>query len=146
MFWLELWNRVGRMGRRLDRLVAQWRAGTLPEPRERPSENGKRSDRVRKPSLSFPKGYGWLVARMPDIHQKLSDWELLLSHEESVRFLADVPAARKIVAVLERMLFVPPGKTVAKVKRDVAWPPPAWVEAVRGAQMVVGPTGRLEWL
>ncbi len=141
-----LWNRVGAMGRRLERLLTQWRAGTLPVPRARPSQAGNTPDRVRNPKISFPTGHGWLVARMPDVHQKIGDWQLMVSQEECARFLAEVPQARKIVAALERMLFVPPGKTVAKVKRDVAWPPPAWVEAGRGAQMVVGPTGRLEWL
>ncbi len=144
-FFRELWNRVGRMGRRLERLIAQWRAGTLPAPRAQDSEKGKRKDRVRSPKISFPEGHGWLAARMPDIHQKLGDWQLMVSQEECARFLAEVPQARKIVGVLARMLFVPAGKIAAKVQREVVWPPPAWVEAVKQAKMIVGPTGRLEW-
>ncbi len=145
-FFRLLWNRVGAMGRRLEKLIKQWQAGTLPKKRDCGSQAGKTQDRVRAPSITLPAGHGWLVARMPDIHQKLSDLDMLLSREECVRFLAEVPAARKIVGVLQRMLVVPPGKTLARVKRAAVWPPPAWVRAVDIAKMMVGPTGRLEWL
>ncbi len=145
-FFTALWNRVGRMGRRLERLIEQWRAGTLPKARERGSEKGKRADRVRKPKLNFPTGYGWLVARVPDIHQRIGSLELLLGQAECARFLTEVPQARKIVGLLEKMLLVPIGKTAAKFKREVVWPPPGWLGAAKQAQMVVGPTGRLEWI
>ncbi len=145
-FLRELWNRVGRMGRRLEKLLAQWRAGTLPQARARGSEAGQRAERVRAPGITLPETHGWLAARMPDIHQKLGDWQLMVSQEECARFLDEVPQARKIVAVLERMLFVPAGKKRATRKRAEVWPPPAWVRAVETAKMIVGPTGRLQWL
>ncbi len=145
-FFVELCNRLGRMGRRLEKLIQQWRAGTLPTPQTRESQAGKNPDRVRKPKLTFPKRYGWLAARVPDIHQRIGSLELLLGQEECARFLADVPQARKIVGVLERMLIVPIGKTAAKMKRAIIWPPPAWVEAVKQAHTTVGPAGRLEWI
>ncbi len=145
-FIREVWNRVGRMGRRLEILIQQWRAGTLPKMRVRPSRAGTDRDRARTPSITFPTGHGWLMARMPDIHQKLGDLAYLLSREECVRFLAEVPQARKIVSVLERMLLVPPGKKLATFERQLEWPPRAQMEAIRQAQMVVGPSGSLKWI
>ncbi len=145
MFFVALCNRVGRMGRRLERLLLQWRAGTLSVKRARASEKGMRTERVREESLSFPTGHGWLLGRVPDICQRIGSLELLLTQEECVRFLADVPAARKIMGVLERMLLPVAGKPVPKMKRAAVWPPLAWQRAVEQAGMQVGPTRRLEW-
>ncbi len=145
MFFIELWNRVGRMGRRLETLIAQWRAGTLPKARVQKSQAGEQKDRAPRTHLCFPQGRGWLLARVPNISQMIGPLEQLLTQEECVRFLAEVPAARKIVGVLERMLIVPPGKPAPKMKREVVWPPAAWLEAVRQAGMHIGPTGRVEW-
>lgn len=145
MFFVGLWNRVGRMGRRLEKLIALWQAGMLPKARVRESEAGARLDRVRTEHVSAPNARGWLHPRMAGAGQCAAMLETLLTQEECVRFLAEVPQARKIVGVLVRMLIVPPGKPVPTMKRALVWPPPAWQEAVRQAGMHIGPTGRIEW-
>ncbi len=145
MFFIALWNRVGRMGRRLEKLIALWRAGKLPKARVRPPQTGKNPDRVRQPHVSFPSGHGWLRPRAPEVAAYVGMLEMLLDREEIARFVDEVPQARRIVAVLKRMLIVPPGKIVAKLKRQEVWPPAAWVEGVKQSGMHVMPTGRLEW-
>ncbi len=145
MFFIALWNRIGRMRTRLEKLINQWRAGTLPKARVQKSQAAERKDRIRQKSLSFPQGHGWLLGRVPDICQRIGSLELLLTQEECQRFLAEVPAARKIVGVLERMLIVLPGKPVPTMRREVIWPPPAWQRAVEQAGMHVEPNGRLKW-
>ncbi len=144
-FFIELWNRVGRMGRRLEKLVNQWRAGTLPAPRARPSQAGERPDRVRNKALSFGTARGWLIPRVHDAAKFGAMLEALLTQEECVRFLVEVPQARKIVGVLARMLIPDPTKPPPKMRRAAVWPPVAWQEAVSQANMHVGPKGRLEW-
>ncbi len=145
MFFIELWNRVGRMGRRLEKLIAQWRAGTLPKARVLESQAGERRERAPRTHLRFPKAHGWLLPRAPEVAKYVALLETLLSQEEIVRFLDEVPAARRIVGVLQRMLIVPPGKAAPKMRREEVWPPLRWQETVRQAGMHVGSRGRLEW-
>ncbi len=146
MFFIELWNRVGRMRARLEKLIGQWQAGTLPKARMRESQAGATPERVRTPHLCFPSARGWLVPRVGDAAKFGAMLEPMLTQEECVRFLDEVPAARRIVGVLARMLIPDPGKPAPKMKRAVVWPPAAWQQAVSQAGMQVGPTGRLEWI
>ncbi len=143
-FLAQVWNRVGRMGRRLEKLLALWRAGMLPKPRERVSAAGRPSD-GRPKTFNPLTNHGWLLPRVRDAAKFGAMLETMLTQEEIVRFLDEVPAARRIVGGLKRMLIAPPGKPAPKMKREEVWPPAAWVEAVRQAGMKVGPTGRLEW-
>ncbi len=140
MFFIGLWNRVGRMRTRLEKLLVLWRAGMLPLPRERASRAGEpRDGRVK--TITMPSNHGWLLPRVRDAAKFGAMLEAMLTQEEIVRFLDEVPAARRIVGVLKRMLIVPPGKPVPTMQRAEVWPPPAWQEA----GMHLGPTGRLEW-
>ncbi len=146
MFFIALWNRVGRMRVRLEKLIALWRAGMLPKARVRGSQAGASPERVRTEKLTFPSVRGWLIPRVGDAAKFGAMLETMLTQEECVRFLDEVPAAKRIVGVLQRMLIPEQGKVPPKVRREVVWPPPAWQEAVRQAGMQVGRTGRLEWV
>ena len=56
-FWVALHTRIGRMGQRLERLIARWRAGTLPAPRA--SRAGEACASRALPALRFPTSKGW---------------------------------------------------------------------------------------
>ncbi len=144
MFFIGLWNRVGRMRRRLEKLIALWRAGMLPKARERASRAGQ-ANAGGAQTFRAPTNHGWLWPRMPQAGQYAAMLANMLTDEECARFVAEVPAARKIVNALERMLLPTPGKPAPTMKREQVWPPAAWQAAVRQAGMHVGPTGRLEW-
>ncbi len=143
-FLVAVWGRVGRMRTRLEKLIILWRAGMLPKRLVRESEAGLPSD-GRMKNFNMPTNHGWLIPRVRDAAKFGAVLENMLTQEEIVRFLDEVPAARRIVGVLKRMLIVPPGKPVPTMKREEVWPPAAWQEAVRQAGMHLGPTGRLEW-
>ena len=59
---LVVWGRLSRMAQRFERLVAQWRAGTLPQARGARA-SGSQAGRERKISdkPTLPDGPGWLV-------------------------------------------------------------------------------------
>ncbi len=143
-FLVAVWGRVGRMRTRLEKLIILWRAGMLPKPLERASVAGAPSD-GRVKNFNPPTQRGWLIARVPAAAGLGAGLESMLTEAECVRFLAEVPQARRIVRALHRMLVAEPGKPPPKLKRVEVWPPAAWQEAVRQAGMRVGPTGRLVW-
>ena len=57
---VAVWGRIARMRTRLERLVAQWRAGTLPKPRK---SVATRKTGTRKAGQKYPLAAGWLFAR-----------------------------------------------------------------------------------
>ncbi len=142
---VAVWGRVGRARVRLERLIALWRAGMVPKVRVRASRAGELRSAPEVQRVGLPSQRGWLIPRMQQAAMFGGMLEALLTQEECVRFLDEVPQARRIVRVLQRMLVVPPGKSPPKVKREMVWPPAAWQEAVRQAGMSVGPAGRLIW-
>jgi len=137
---VAVWGRIARMRTRLERLIAHWRAGTLPRPRT--SRAGEKRVSVRTPSL-LPTRAGWLPELVRDALAFRSQLEHLLSQEECVAFLAAVPQAGRIMRPLCRMLGI--GVTVARMRKsNQMWNAPA--PAVMPAGLVVGPDGRLMWI
>ncbi len=142
---VAVWARVGRARVRLEKLIALWRAGMVPVARQRPSRAGEVRSAPEVQRIGLPTQRGWLIPRMREAAMFGGMLETLLTQEECVRFLDEVPQARRIVRGLQRMLVVPSGKSPPKVKREEVWPPAAWQETVRQAGMHIGPGGRLVW-
>ena len=102
--------RLCRMLSRVERLVARWRAGTLPKPR--PSRAGK----PRKPSdlrspqegLKLPTGHMWLVKLVQETIQRSTQLEHLLTDAELITFLREVPQAQRLLRPLCRGLGLRP--------------------------------------
>ena len=139
-----VWGRIGRMGARLERLLALWRAGKLPKPR---TPRGPGITRISVPVERplCPTAPSWLVACVREAAAFGSQLEHLMGEAEFAAFLAEVPQARRILRPLCRMLGV--GVKAARVRaaRRVWTPPPPIRPAVMAAPtgLVLGPGGRL---
>ena len=137
---VAVWGRIGRMGVRLERLIALWRAGMLPTPRT--SRAGEKRDRVRAPDI-VPRAPAWLVTAVREAAPMGIYLEHLLTQEECVAFLAAVPQARRILRPLCRMLGVGVTARRAWKPRAVWQVPRVIVPAAAPAGLVMGPGGRL---
>src|ERR1035437_7089914 len=100
-----VWNRLSRMATRFERLIAHWRAGTLPSPR--PSRAGQPRKHTPKPTLptaparlAAPVGYT-AAGFGSQLQHALSDPEL-------AEFLAAAPQANRLLRPLCRMLGIEP--------------------------------------
>ena len=116
---VALWGRLARMGTRLERLVALWRAGKLPAARA-PRAVAARDRAARtEPKIIFPAGSGWLLRKLGfEVAAYGSQLQHLLTDAECKAFLAAVPQARRILRPLLRMLTVDPlPEVVRRVKR-----------------------------
>lgn len=112
---VAMWGRIARMGRRLERLVAMWRAGTLPHARAPRARPDRRTSTARP---SYPTAPDWLLRRIG--HDAVAvglQLRHLLSEEECVAFLAAVPQAGRILRPLLRMLSRDPLPEVVRVMR-----------------------------
>ena len=122
---VAVWGRIARMRARLERLIAQWRAGTLPQPR------GKQVRRagVRAVRQHYPSGAAWLQKRVWGAGAFGTQLQHLLTDQECAAFLAAVPQAGRVLRPLFHMLGVSPVPEV--------------VRKVRASAVVVVPRGDL---
>jgi hypothetical protein len=134
------WGRIGRISTRLERLIALWRAGTLPAPRVR---RGRIPGTSANKTLSiFPATPAWLLVAVREAAPFGARLENLLSEAECEAFLAAAPQARRLLRPLCRMLGI--GATPPRAGRvRTVWQRPSSVPAVAQAGLVVGPGGRL---
>ena len=135
---VAVWGRITRMGARLERLVALWRAGTLPKPRAQGAERAERKPGIPAPKPGYPTAPAWLVAKLG--HEAVAcglQLQHLLTEQECVAFLAAVPQAGRILRPLLRMLGVDPlPEVVRRVKRA---PPEAVPVLAAVAGVVLAP-------
>ena len=137
---VAVWGRIGRIRTRLERLIALWRAGMLPQPRA-PRSGRRGLPTGEKPVSVFPTTPAWLVAAVRQAAPLGAQLEQMLSQEECVRFLAEVPQARRLLGGLCRMLGV--GAHRARKVHAVWQVPRAAPVMVAPAGLVLGPGGRL---
>ncbi len=104
-----VWNRLTRMFQRFERLVAQWRAGTLPKPR--PSRAGQPRPTDRTPS-PFPRQHAWLLI-LARAAAAIAAFQLrtLMTDAELRVFLAECPRAGRVLRPLCHMLGMHPSET-----------------------------------
>ncbi len=101
---LLLWSRLRRTAERFARLAAKVRAGTLPPPRRR-----LRSPRPARPQpLRLPRGFAWLVRRLPQAASAASQLQHLLADPAMADLLAAAPQAGRLLRPLCQMLGVRP--------------------------------------
>ena len=132
---VAVWGRIGRMRRRLERLIALWRAGILPPVRVRPSRAGETRATARK-QTDISLAPGWLLAQVRRAGSFRCQLEQILTEAECVEFLAAVPQARRIMRGLARMVGLG-----VRVRRVVPiWDRPA--DPPVRAGLVLGPGGR----
>ncbi len=111
---VPLWTRLTHTTRRFERLMARLAAGTLPRPRNSGS-GGHRS------AAALPAGRGWLVAALGhEAAACATQLEALLAEPAAAAFLAAVPAARRIIRPLARLLAI---GVFAPRRRAAAAPP-----------------------
>jgi hypothetical protein len=129
-----VWGRVSRVGVRIERLLALWRAGKLPAaraPRVREDERAA-ADVVRRPRI--PSGRGWLALRAWEVRAFGSQLaHLIATDAEFARFLAEVPQAARILRPICRMLLVDELPVVLRKVRV-----PAVVDAAMGRLVPAG--------
>ena len=140
---VAVWGRIGRIRTRLERLIALWRAGMLPRkraPRTRPQgvPTGEKLISV------LPTAPAWLVAAVREAAPLGAQLEQMLSQEECIRFLAEVPQARRLLGGLCRML----GVGVHRARKPAAvWVVPRGVPVIAApVGLVLGPEGRLMYI
>ena len=101
---LLLWSRLRRTAARFARLAEKVRAGTLPPPRHR-----LRSPRpAQPPPPRLPRGYAWLVRRLPQAAAAASQLQHLLADPAMADLLAAAPQAGRLLRPLCQMLGVRP--------------------------------------
>ena len=138
---VAVWGRIGRMRVQLERLVARWRAGTLPKPRK--SRAGEVRVSVRVPSI-IPRIPAWLLVAVQEARSFRGQLEHLLSEAECAEFIAAVPQAGRILRPLFRMLGIGETPPTAGRKPRVGWQVPRGVPVIAvPAGLVLGPGGRL---
>ncbi len=94
---IPLWRRLTRAARRFDRLMARLAAGRLP----RPHPSGPSGPRA----AVLPTGRLWLIRALgPEVAACATQLQALLAEPAAAAILADVPAARRIVLPLGRLL------------------------------------------
>ena len=118
-----VWYYINRADQRLQRLIAKWRAGTLPKSRiraKRPTEQRTR-ERIRLPSKHV-----WLNPHFPEVFGHADYLRQGFATEEMQRFLAEVPSAGRILRPLCKLLLLeipapirpPPPKPRPKKPRE----------------------------
>jgi hypothetical protein len=116
-----VWSRLSRLQTRLERLIAHWRAGTLPTPR--PSRAGQPRKPTPKPTL--PTAPAWLVARVGYTAAVFgSQLQHALSDPDLAAFLAAAPQANRLLRPLCRMLGIEPPIKLRRTPRPMRPAPP----------------------
>ena len=140
---VAVWGRIGRIGTRLERLIALWRAGMLPAPRV--FRGRVAGAAVTRPEAALPATPAWLLVAVREAAPFGARLEELLSEAECAAFLAAAPQARRLLKPLCRMLGigVPPPRSG---KLRPVWQRPQSAPAVAQAGLVVGPGGRLMYI
>ena len=136
-----VWGRLSRMVVRMERLVALWRAGTLPKVRApRVGRVGATGMRVR-----LPTGPAWLVDYVRAAGGFGAQIENLLTQEAFAAFVAAVPQAGRVLRPLCRMLGVGVRVARAPVPKKV-WGVPVVGPVIAPAGLVMGVDGRFLWV
>ena len=115
---VAVWGRIARMGTRLERLVALWRAGKLPKTRTPRVEDKPVRTPTAKPKVKFPMAAGWLSRKLGyEVVAFGGQLQHLLTDAECQAFLAAFPQAGRILRPLLRMLTADPlPEAVRRVK------------------------------
>ena len=122
---LLLWSRLRRTAERFARLAEKVRAGALPPPRRR-----LRSPRpAQPPPPLLPRGFAWLVRRLPQAASAASQLQHLLADPAMADLLAAAPQAGRLLRPLCQMLGVrpPPARSLSSGRPQagpVGPPPP----------------------
>ena len=91
---VAIWNRLGRMVNRFNRLAARLEAGTLTPPRRRPTAP-RRTAAARPPpdGIMLPRGRGWLVRLVQATAVGSGYLRVLLDDPEMQALMAAAPQA-----------------------------------------------------
>ncbi len=104
---VALWGRIARMRTRLERLVALWRAGMLPEPVAAQVREATERSAGTKPA--FPSSLAWLTRKLGyEVAVYGSQLRHLMTDAECAAFLEACPQARRMLRPLLRMLSIDP--------------------------------------
>jgi hypothetical protein len=101
---VPLWRRLSRLAQRAGRLFALLAAGRLP----RPSRPGRAHAAGPRGPRLLPGGRWWLIRALG--HEAAvygTQLEALLATPEATRLLVQIPAARRLIAPLARLLALP---------------------------------------
>ncbi len=114
---VAVWGRIARMGARLERLVALWRAGRVPMVR------AARAKRPRRATIrpAYPMAPDWLLRKLGyEVVAFGLQLQHLLSEAECRAFMAEVPQAGRVLRPLFRMLGVNPLPEMVRPKAMAA--------------------------
>ncbi len=124
LFLLRIYHHISRTMVRFEKLVAHWRAGTLPKQcKPRP---GRPSHPRATPR--FPTGYAWLIRSVDHYNARChaSQLQHFLATTEFIQFLAEVPRANRILRPLAKSLGIQmPGDPPRPYPKPAPKPKPA---------------------
>jgi len=122
LFIVPLWNRLNRTTRRFERLMAHLAAGTLPKPRA-PGRSGGRRSAPHPNTIALPTSRAWLIRDLgSEAAGYASQLQALLAERAAAAILALVPAAKRLLHPVERLLGI---GAFALRPRPVRLTPPA---------------------
>jgi len=102
LFIVPLWNRLNRYSRRFERLMAHLAAGTLPKPRAPGRSGGS-----HRSAIVLPTGRAWLIRDLgSEAAGYASQLQALLAEAAAAAILALVPAAKRLLKPVERLLGI----------------------------------------
>ncbi len=113
VWYVAVWARIGRMGARLEQLIALWRAGKLPQARAPRARQANQSVR-QKPD--YPTDPDWLLVQAPEVAAYGSQLQHLVSGAECAAFLAACPQAGRILRPLMHMVGCRPLPETVRIK------------------------------
>ena len=99
----KIFHHLSRTIQRWEKLVANWRNGTLPKPRTRVPRAS-----ARRTAPALPSGQSWLIRNVDHYNARAhaSQLEHFLRSDECVAFLAAVPRAARILRPLTKSLGI----------------------------------------
>jgi hypothetical protein len=101
IFLITIHTHLNRTIQRFEKLVAHWRANTLPKQRHRPNQTPRPNTTPRLPS-----GHAWMLRHVDhsDFRAYASQLNHFLTTPDAAKLLAEVPRAARILRPLSRAL------------------------------------------
>ena len=114
---IPIWNRIGRLLARFERLVARlgtgWRPKAAPQPPPRATQAAA-PPRAQPDAVHLPRGFGWLVQLTHGATAASGHLQALLAEPGMAELLAAAPSAGRFLRPLCQMLGIRPGPPLAE--------------------------------
>ena len=116
---VPIWNRIGRLLARFERLVVKlgtgWRPKAAPQPPPRSTPRSTpQAPHAQPDAIRLPRGFGWLVQLTHGATAASGHVQALLAEPGMAELLAAAPSAGRILRPLCRALGIRPGPPLSE--------------------------------